>query len=94
MKISTPQPPTSLEEFFTQAKNEIILGHQNSQQRTLAAFNSVGQQLQQVMKLLSQKEEEIKQFNEFCLKNKIDYPPKPTVITPPKPQSLPPNIKK
>jgi len=43
--------------------------------------------------LLSQKEEEIKQFKEFCIKNKIDYPPKVTT-PPPKPQVPTPPIPK
>ena len=76
LEISTPQPPQSLEEFFTQGQNEIILGHNNSQQRSLAVFNRMGQQIQQVLQMLTKEQQESKRLRELLEKNKIDHKPK------------------
>lgn len=71
------QPQKSLEEFLAQNQNEIILGCNNSQQRSLASFNRVVQQLQTVLQLLQLKEDEIKRLEKLCEKNKIDHKPAP-----------------
>ena len=75
-KISAAPQQPSLEEFFTQGQNEIILGHNNSQQRSLAVFSRMGQQIQQVLQALTKEQEETKRLRELLEKNKIEYKPK------------------
>jgi len=43
----------------------------------------MGQQIQQVLQMLTKEQEESKRLRELCEKNKIDYKPKPIVTTPP-----------
>jgi len=48
----------------------------------LAVLNKTVQQLQQAIAIISQKDEEIKKFRDFCVKSKIQYPPEaPTPAT-------------
>lgn len=92
--MSDPNTQTSsVEEFLAQGNDEIILGCNNSQQRSLAVLSRVGQQLQQAMQVISHKDEQIKNFDEFCKKNKIDYPPKPVAKSPPKENKIVPTVK-
>ncbi len=91
--MSAPQQPT-LEEFISQLQNEIILGCNNSQQRSLAVFNKLGEQLQQAINMVTKEQQESKRLRALCEKNKIDYSiPEPTPQVAP-PNNTPPGKKK
>jgi len=87
---------TSLEEFIAQGNNEIILGCNNSQQRSLAVLNRIGQQLQQAIQLLTKEQEESRRLRVLCEKNKIDtkivtkIDTKPVAKSPPKDNKIAP----
>ncbi len=53
-----------------------MLFQQKAGEISTKTFDEVSNQLVQVLQSLQNKDAEIKKFNEFCEKNKIDYPPK------------------
>jgi len=58
-------------------RNEVLLAQAKSQEVSLAAFDRVTQQLQQMQKLAQVKDAEISRLTELCEKNKIDVTKKP-----------------
>lgn len=56
-----------------------MLFQQKAGEISTKTFDELSNQLMQVLQRLQNKDAEIKKFNEFCEKNKIEYPPKETI---------------
>ena len=74
--LSAPQQ-INLEQYLASLRNEILLAQAKSQEISLAAYDRVKQQVEQLTKVMTEKDVEIKRLQELCDKNKID-----TIVTP------------
>ena len=88
-RISNQNPNISIEQFLAQKRNELVIFQQKAGEVSTKTFDELSAQIIQLAQMVQNKDSEIKNMQELCDKNKIDYTPKP-----PLPQTVPPQTKK
>ena len=64
-------------QYLVSLRNEVLVTQAKAQEIATGAFDRLVQQIQQLSKLIADKDAEIKRLEELCEKNKIDAKPKP-----------------
>jgi len=72
-------------EILSQKRNELVLFQQKASEVSTKTFDELSNQIIQLAQMVQDKDSEIKNMQELCDKNKIDYKPKQ-----PSPQTMPP----
>ena len=75
-KLSNQQQNTSIEQFLAQKRNELVIFQQKASEVSTKTFDELSAQIIQLAQMVQDKDAEIKNMQELCDKNKIDYKPK------------------
>ena len=76
IRISNQNQNLSIEQFLAQKRNELVLFQQKASEISTKTFDDLSNQIIQLAQMIQDKDAEIKNMQELCDKNKIDYKPK------------------
>ena len=92
-RISNQNQNLSIEQFLAQKRNDLVIFQQKASEVSTKTFDELSAQIIQLAQMVQNKDSEIKNMQELCDKNKIDYTPKPPSPQT-KPETMPPETKK